>query len=198
MAPQLFFSYTYAQQATSNTDGFKVYVTTDCGTYWNQVYSKTGNALSTTGTLQTSAYLNPQPNEWLSETVNLSGYTGHSEVAFKFEFTPSTSSPGNNFFIDDINVSGAVSIKENKNIFNAVNVYPNPTKDLLAIEIENKQLINNETIKIQLLNSVGQILKEESLTAQKAFINVQSLDAGIYFLKIISAQGSKIVKVVKE
>lgn len=193
--PQLTFKYAYTQQVATNNDGLKVFVSTDCGTTWTQLYSKSGTQLNTTGTLSASAYLNPQASEWVTESINLLPYVGNQNVAFKFEFTPFASAPGNNIFIDDINISGIVSIKENNIVLNNVKVYPNPTEGIINVELE---LLDAKNVNIQVLNSLGQILMNESLSQQNSSLNLKHLSTGIYFLKINSANGNGVIKIIKE
>lgn len=194
-APQLSFKYAYTQQVASNNDALNVYVSTNCGSTWTQAYSKSGSQLNTTGTLVSTAFLNPQPSQWVTETINLSSYTGNQEVAVKFEFTPFASAPGNNIFIDDINMSGIVGIKDNAKVYNDAKVYPNPTEGILNVELE---MLNDKNIQIQLLNALGQVLINETPTSQHSTFNIQNLNSGIYFLRISSDKGSKVVKVVRE
>ncbi|MBA2612417.1 MAG: T9SS type A sorting domain-containing protein [Bacteroidetes bacterium] len=189
--PQVSFKYAYAQQAASNNDALKVFITTNCGTGWTQLYSKSGAQLSTTNTLMTTAYLMPQATEWKTEVLSLAGYEGNSKVAFKFEFT---SNSGNNIFVDDINVSGVVTVKENNSFLNNISVYPNPSTGMLNFKLG---VLNEKNIKVQFLNSLGQVLMNEDLDQNLSF-NIQHFSEGIYFVKIISLQGSKVVKVVKE
>ncbi|MEI8137194.1 MAG: T9SS type A sorting domain-containing protein, partial [Bacteroidota bacterium] len=195
-APQMSFKYAYTQQVTSNNDALKVLVSNNCGATWTQVYLKSGAQLNTTGTLSGQAYLNPQPSEWVTEMINLSPYLGSQKVAFKFEFTPFASAPGNNIFIDDINVSGIIGIKENNSSLNNINVYPNPTDGILNVETSTSSA--NDSFKIQVLNSLGQLLIDETSANQHSTLNIQHLLSGIYFLRISSDNGSKVVKIIKE
>jgi PKD repeat protein len=192
--PQFSFKYAYAQKNASNNDALKVFASINCGNTWTQLFSKSGAQLSTTGTVITSAYLAPQPSEWVTEVLSLGSYVGNPTVAFKIEFTPFASGPGNNVFIDDINVSGIVSVKENNSILNGVEVFPNPTTGMLNFKLG---MINDKNLRVQLLNSLGQILIDENLGQNLSF-NIQNFPAGIYFMKLSSTEGSKMVKIIKE
>jgi len=75
---------------------------------------------------------------------------------------------------------------------NAVNVYPNPVKDIL--NISSKELINN----VQVFNVSGQqILTEKAMNAITK-IDLSSLSSGVYFVKTSSANASKTIKVIKQ
>ncbi|MBL7913093.1 MAG: T9SS type A sorting domain-containing protein [Bacteroidia bacterium] len=192
--PQFSFKYAYSQQNASNNDALKVFASINCGSTWTQLYAKSGAQLSTTGTFLTSAYLNPQPSEWVTEVLNLASYVGNPMVAFKIEFTPFASGPGNNIFIDDINVSGIVSVKENNSVLSGVEVFPNPTTGMLNFKVGTAY---NKNVKVQLLNSLGQILMNDDLDQRLSF-NIQNYPQGIYFVKLSSSEGSKMLKIIKE
>jgi Secretion system C-terminal sorting domain/PKD domain/Beta-propeller repeat len=62
-----------------------------------------------------------------------------------------------------------------------INVYPNPAKDFITININGDKKMNN----ISLLNSLGQEVKTYSYKNVKSLtLFVNEFDAGIYFLKI--------------
>ncbi len=201
---QLNFKYAYTQQSTANDDRLTVYTSINCGASWVAVYNKSGTALNSTGTIQTTAYLNPSPSEWISEMVNLSSVIGNQNVYFKFEFTSDVNGSGNNIFIDDINISSVVGVKELKIKNYDLKIYPNPANDILNIEwkIENgllAGLANNHQYTIT--NSLGQIVKEESIsfTHHQSAINICELKSGIYFLHLTrNGQLIATAKIIKQ
>ncbi|HRH02372.1 MAG TPA: peptidoglycan DD-metalloendopeptidase family protein [Bacteroidia bacterium] len=88
-----------------------------------------------------------------------------------------------------VNVTGIENLSEN---FNAINIHPNPTEDILNIEFELTQ--PHKEIMILLLNSLGQqILSERVInpsTAYKAVLDIAALKAGVYQLQIILDDGA--------
>src|SRR3569832_432784 len=92
------FSLAYAMQDASSTESLAIYVSTDCGNAWTQVYYKTGTALATTANV--FGNFTPDSSKWRTETVNLSAYVGQSKVMVRFEFYLNS---GNNIYVDDIN-----------------------------------------------------------------------------------------------
>lgn len=194
-APQLSFKYAYAQQVASNDDELKVSISTNCGQTWTPIFSKSGAFLNTTGTLVPTAYLNPQASEWVTENITLVSFSGSQNAYFKFEFIPFATAPGNNVFVDDINISGIVGLKENKNSLSNVFVYPNPNEGILNVELG---ILNDSNSSIQIFNSLGQLFIEEPLLMKHSTFNIQHFPSGIYFVKISTDNGSRVVKVVKE
>lgn len=83
---------------------------------------------------------------------------------------------------------------ETNDIFNALNVYPNPTKNLLTIKSE-QQLIG-----ITIYDINGRLLKTISLknNIRETEIDIRELTHGIYFLKVQTELGTQTKKIIKE
>jgi hypothetical protein len=83
-----------------------------------------------------------------------------------------------------------VSLKEN--IINnlSINLYPNPANELVNVKCET--LNDNEIYKIEIYNSIGQIIKEEEVTFknQTATINTKELANGVYVLTLLDGSTS--------
>jgi hypothetical protein len=77
-------------------------------------------------------------------------------------------------------------------------IYPNPAADLLQITVDNA---SGPNVGIEVLNTQGQVLikKRINIASQPAQLNISSLAAGIYFMRISSPDGSmNMQKFVKE
>lgn len=66
---------------------------------------------------------------------------------------------------------------------NIITVYPNPANDKLNIESIG---LNYNKIKIQVINSLGQIVMEEASLIGHSQFNIKDLPKGLYFVKVIS------------
>jgi len=64
------------------------------------------------------------------------------------------------------------------------NIYPNPASETITIET---QVLDNQEINIQLINSLGQVVREE-LAIQHSTIYVNQLPKGIYHVKLINGE----------
>ena len=84
-----------------------------------------------------------------------------------------------------------VSVNELKN-YNSINIYPNPTMDLVVID----GLEKDNTIEI--INIQGQILENKHTTNSKISIDISNLPVGIYTVKIKSNTGIIIKKLIKQ
>ncbi|MBA2611440.1 MAG: SBBP repeat-containing protein [Bacteroidetes bacterium] len=74
-------------------------------------------------------------------------------------------------------------------------IYPNPSKEILNVTTTSFAANN---LKIQLLNSLGQIILEEKMTVQTIELNIKSFANGLYFVKIVSDTDVITKKIVKE
>jgi len=75
--------------------------------------------------------------------------------------------------------SVTLGINENEFIESQVKLFPNPSNSFVTIEMNSE--INGNW---QLINQLGQIIKESSFEASELKISVQEISSGMYFLKI--------------
>jgi hypothetical protein len=87
--------------------------------------------------------------------------------------------------IVDLDFTG---VAENQNV--KINVFPNPANDMMNINV-------NGSFKYQLVNSLGQVVRNGKAT-NKAVVNVNDLNQGIYFLTIAAGNQVSVQKVVVE
>ncbi len=90
------------------------------------------------------------------------------------------------------------SIDELNNIGLNIDVYPNPTPNILHIKWSS-EIFENENVSIQLLDMSGKILYAEEMTTQSQInsINLNSFNRSIYLLKINYKNQTKTYKIVK-
>ena len=67
-----------------------------------------------------------------------------------------------------------------------VNVYPNPAKDLLYVEV------SHASTPLSVTNALGQLIIEEELVQNKKEIDISKLPNGVYFLKVKNKNGIEI------
>ena len=87
----------------------------------------------------------------------------------------------------------AISEKEFNNML--VEVFPNPSSDLVAIKIGG---LLKENLKIELLSTDGKIIKSTTINKGQslAFFDLQAVYSGIYFVKISNLFYSNTKKIV--
>ncbi len=97
-------------------------------------------------------------------------------VYLAFKFTSNTEGSAT-WELDDIMVYGLKTNGVGDNIVKTARVYPNPTIDLVTIELEGKA-------SVRLVNLNGQILVQESFVEGHNQINTAQFPKGIYLLQI--------------
>lgn len=70
-----------------------------------------------------------------------------------------------------------------------VNIYPNPTKDIVYVEIE-------ENTKVEITNLQGQIVKMETLNNTTNSIDLNGLNSGVYLVKVITDEKFVVKKMI--
>ncbi len=190
---QLYFKYAYAQQGNSS-DTLRIYITSNCGATWTMIYNQSGSDLATIAPINSHAYVSPLATDWKSEMVSLSQFQGQSNVYLKFEFESDPTGPGNNFFIDDINLSGTVGLKTNEIVSQNIIISPNPAKELLLIKSSGAVI---ESIEILDITSKT-VVSYANQNANEINVSLGSLAKGIYFVKVSSNEHTEFKKLIIE
>ena len=95
--------------------------------------------------------------------------------ADKVELVDTTGSP-NVYFTTDC----ATNIPDDYEENSTIDIYPNPSDDIINIEIEN---INNATINIY--NVSGKLIFSEALHSKQEKIDISGFSKGIYIVKVM-------------
>ncbi len=81
------------------------------------------------------------------------------------------------------------------NTNNKLNIYPNPTNEIINVELNASTSLSGTDYKLEIMNALGQIVQINSIHQQTTQLNVSELVSGVYFVKITSK--NKIVSVSK-
>ncbi len=195
LSATLTFKYAFAEKISSNSDKLIVKVSSDCGETWSTKKSLSGSSL-VTGPLS-SGYFTPDGTQWKSTTISASSLSNFlvSDFRVKFIFE---SGGGNNLYIDDINIDGPVSIKEN-DLVDRMSLYPNPANDLVNLSFVS--LKNSDQFTIEVVDVVGKkvgLIHSGSLSSgeHNYVIETSSYGAGIYFISLNNGVQSRIEKLI--
>ncbi|NVK28541.1 MAG: PKD domain-containing protein [Flavobacteriia bacterium] len=108
------FEYAYRRYSSVNQDSLAIYISTDCGASWTRVasYKENGSQNFATGPDNTSAFVPSSSGDWCGTSpacpsINLDTYAGMDDVKIMFE---NICGYGNNLYIDNVNISGTVSL----------------------------------------------------------------------------------------
>ncbi len=92
---------------------------------------------------------------------------------------------------------GGVGIK-NPEWLSYVSLYPNPTNDVLNIDLS---LQSKQDIQLQVFNAIGQVLYTKSLNGFLSgleTINLREAAEGVYFVRISGSSNTKILRFIKK
>ncbi len=100
----LTFDVAYARYNATYSDTLSVWVSTNCGATYTQLYIKGGTTLSTNGgTDVTAAIFTPTTAQWRNESVNMTPYVGNPSVLIQFR---NHARYGQALYLDNINITG--------------------------------------------------------------------------------------------
>jgi hypothetical protein len=95
------------------------------------------------------------------------------------------------FAIDNLN-DQTVSIKDFENEL-SFSIFPNPTEGNLTINLEN------DVNSIQVIDVTGKIIiSEKNISKGYKSMNLTSLNAGVYFIKVTSENDTKVQRLIKQ
>jgi hypothetical protein len=159
---------------------------------------------STNGTIYAVAQPNTKTDEWETLTYDISGLASHGEnndnvdtIVIHTDIQKPRATD-NVTYIDNISwsalITGNAPVLSTKNIeLSTFKAYPNPTKNVWNI-VSNSQ--NLDFVKVYDLSGKEVIsLKPNS---KEAVIDASSLNAGLYFARLESSSGTKIIKLIKK
>lgn len=186
----LTFKYAGASRATSAAeanDVLKFYYSTNCGSTWTVYTAATMQAAA----IANNGFVNGEfmpyyASNWATKTITLPATLNNKpNVRFKWEYATGLAS--NNFYIDDINLSGVVGINEQANSFN-LGIYPNPTTEStsIAYHLTEKGNVKLEVVDV-LGKKVAEVINSNQTEGDYNFTiskSEYSLKNGIYFVRL--------------
>lgn len=185
-AMTLTFRYSYRKKATANEEWLRVSVTKGCEDEWAVRRTIFGTALSPLAT--TSTWIPSTASDWT--TVHMTNITSNyftGDFRFKFAFE---SDGGNNFYLDNINIYQGAPSEEIVSGLNELDLsnmvlYPNPTDGEINVSFD---LMTASSVQMRILDLAGKQLKSFDLLGNEgknlAFIDVNELSSGVYFLNV--------------
>lgn len=175
-------TYSYPGSTAIPIDTLTVLASKDCGNTFTTVYQKFGEDLQTINdpnNSQTSEFFPQFPNQWRTETIDLTGFGGQGPMMLFFRITNNYE---NNIFIDNVNLSTRILPDRIKQQGYLVLPSPFPT----SFNVWHLQ--QPSTMKsIQVFNSAGQLVfvRQFNGNGQKTEnVNLSSKAAGVYLVKI--------------
>ena len=127
-----------------------------------------------------------------SQTYTYTPSTTSATVKFAFLATDGTvdDTQDYDFFIDNFKVEATLSTGEFDS--NAFTFYPNPVKNTLSLSY------NQDISSVAVFNLLGQQVLTQSVNANQAKIDMSTLTAGTYIVKVAAESQVKTIKVIKQ
>ena len=170
----LSFDVAYAPYGGQYSDTLEVLVSTDCGSTFTTVFQKGGNTLATAANF--TDYYIPASNEWRTETIDLSPFTGEQQVVVAFR---NHGYYGNVIYVDNINIENDLGIEQETK--QPLNIYPNPVCAGENIYLETPEEVHT----IRILDAQGKVAyqsREKSSTLRVPL----NLKSGVYWMNLES------------
>lgn len=178
------FSYAFAAQQSMNTDELRILVSSDCGETWNLLKMLTAGGLRSVALPMSSEFIPSGTSEWKSLGLPLIAYKNKGPILIKFQFI---NGGGNNFYLDNINVTSDNIGLDEQAAAAAFSIYPNPGNGQFTLQLGDK-LEQNRTLRLR--NLSGQTVKLVQLEKGAAEYRFEStgLPAGVYLLDLESGK----------
>lgn len=188
------FKYSFVQKNASNSDILKVYVSNDCGESWT-LRKQISSANLSTGGIQLSQFTPSSTSQWAeSQITNISAsyLTDNFRIKWSFE-----SGGGNNLYIDDINISWALSTDELTADF-GLSAYPNPLDEQTTLQFN---LTNETNVDLSIYDVIGKNIMNVAKGnlgsgAHSYTIDASELNAGVYFVKLKAGNREMVKKII--
>jgi hypothetical protein len=174
--------YTSPTASVTYSDTLEVFISTNCGTTWTQLYKKFSTPLTTTTPAFSTTSFTPTASQWRQETISLVPYASSTNAMIKFV---AINGYENQLYVDDINISSTTGIQQaNEN--NGINIYPNPTNGTFSIDIQHNA---SEVNSISVVNSLGQMVYQTNKpnTSGNYSVDLSGYSNGIYFVQVIKS-----------
>ncbi len=185
------FWYAYAERADENSDNLRIYVSIDCGQTWTLRRTLAATLLESVPN-KVTPFTPQSQSEWREGIVNVSAFIPQGDnLLVKFQFN---SGGGNNLYIDDINITGAIGLNEITTEALDLKVMPNPANQSAVI---NFNIETPQEISIKVVDMLGREIKAVDTKAYEAGEHNLPLSLpagtkkGLYFL-VFETQGKQL------
>jgi len=130
---------------------------------------------------------------WASTTMNLNAnpivVSGNTTGQVSYSVTGTDASGCTSTTVYQLSVDACTGLSKST-IAQGVRVYPNPASSDLMVEA-------NGITAVQLIDLTGRTIMTEKASEGKASLNLVNLANGVYYVKVSSANGLDVIKVVK-
>jgi PKD repeat protein len=196
--PTLKFRWSGAARNNTPDDQLRIYVSTNCGESWGAPRVTWTKFQLVNSGVASASYVPLASSIWSDAEVSLGNAAANAEnVRIKFQWT--TAGGSNNFYIDDITISGAPLTAEALEQEIGLNIAPNPTQNITAISMV---LENESKVEVTMMDLTGRKVMDVnagqmSQGAHRFDVDMSAFTPGIYFLRVAVNNGVVVKKVVR-
>ncbi len=180
----------------TQTKGSVDYASFDVNTEYTVMARVSASPVGSTSSSVVSDYIvNPTMGEEYHHEVDLSGLPQESYIMEIELFAVSAEEGivnGDNNIIDNIQIKGGIVPVREVEAAQPIKIYPNPTDDLFYIESLNQEALTN----FVLFDNTGKIVLQKNIN-ETNFSLGENLSAGVYYLRIESADKVNYMKLIK-
>jgi len=130
-----------------------------------------------------ASYFNGMAHNWYNNSTNLNYFNGNNPDSAIIIISSSGSNPkpGSYIYIDDLLFNGSViGIDETILSTNNVSIFPNPSSDILIIDINSNQ---KTSLDLTVYDSFGKLVYQKNLSNARNIINTSQWSKGIYTIR---------------
>jgi PKD repeat protein len=190
---QIKFKYAYTTRTSASADVFKVQVSGNCGKSWVNRFTGTGAEMET-ASRRNSNFKPASVNEWKEKVIDISTIKGLKDGLVRFSITKNG---GNNFYIDDVEISTDIASGIQFIDNSSITMFPNPSNGNTTLNFE---VLENNKVSIALYDLMGRevmnIANQELMSkgSQSIAINTKALGAGGVYLVRVQAGNQILIK----
>ncbi|HMX38926.1 MAG TPA: Omp28-related outer membrane protein [Saprospiraceae bacterium] len=166
------FDYAYAYYDDTYFDSLRIEISSDCGETWKTVFLDGKDGLATAPPFaDPNVAWAPTAADWkAASSINLSELNGKSEALVRFV---GLSGFGNNFYIDNINITTTTSVNTVPGL-TAANIAPNPTASSSELRFSLEQ---PQSLSMMVYDMEGSLVQSLHLGNLPSGDHVAPLDA---------------------
>lgn len=164
----LIFDWNEAEN--NNSDSVQIQLSKNNGNTWQTIHSiKNGNT-----------------RIWLRDSVFLGTLNENENIEIRWRYYSSQSFPSQYFNLDNVQIKVANTLTAIKNNINQieVNIFPNPTSEMVTIQCKN---LEGKNLQLRMYALNGTVLKNMPIPLSKLNkieIDVSDVSKGMYFISI--------------
>jgi len=194
---KLKFRWSGAALNTTPADQLRIYVSTDCGESWGAPRETLTEFELVNSGLASESYFPTPSSIWSDVEISLGSAASSDNVRIKFQWTAGGQS--NNFYIDDITISGAplsaASLEREINL----SIAPNPTNasSTILMTLENESKVEMVMMDVMGRKVVDLHAGQMSHGTHRFDVDMTAQAPGIYFVRVGVNDSVLVKKIVK-